>query len=271
MIKLTKYIIFCSIFLLFSLPVFSTEIKGNQPDWKELEDNSFTLYYLKDDSNLYQEYLNTGIQTVQSFFSRQFIQKISVFIFPNRELLDVSWQSELKTPGFKSECWMVASGTANKLYILSPNAWKKDACEHNPDNKEEIQKIITHELLHAFHGQNNPNHDFDNMEEMDWFIEGLANYASGQLFEKSRISNIKKAFESYELPENFSELWKGKNKYGFSGFMSYLIDELYGREMLFDLLGCQNTSEVLHILKTDEEFLMEKWKMFVKEKLDEMD
>ena len=76
---------------------------------------------------------------------------------------------------------MVASGVASKLDMLSPLQWAKESCEHDYADKLKTQQIIAHELVHVFHGQLNVSPDFSDVTNLDWFVEGLATYASGQL------------------------------------------------------------------------------------------
>ena len=63
--------------------------------------------------------------------------------------------------------------------------------------------MITHELIHVYHGQLNVSPDFSNTEGIDWFIEGLATYASGQC-DSMRISEVKVAIENNKIPQKNS-------------------------------------------------------------------
>lgn len=159
-------------------------ITASVDDWQKSIHNKFTLYYKLEDSNkvnVLETYLENGIKTVQEYFSNTFEKKFDVYIFPSRKKLDSQWGKNWNIPGFKSECWMVASGVAHSLDLLSINRWKKEACEHNPDDFDATQKIITHELVHVFHGQQNPVPDFTGLDDLGWFIEGIAVLVSGQL------------------------------------------------------------------------------------------
>lgn len=65
--------------------------------------------------------------------------------------------------------------------------------------QKKTQQLITHELVHVYHGQLNASPDFSNVEGIDWFVEGLATYASGQC-DSLRISEIKKAISGNKIP-----------------------------------------------------------------------
>jgi hypothetical protein len=41
-----------------------------------------------------------------------------------RKALASAWQQDRNYPDFQSECWMVASGVAHQMDLLSPSAWK---------------------------------------------------------------------------------------------------------------------------------------------------
>ena len=106
---------------------------------------------------------------------------------------------------------MVASGVSHRFDLISPKAWDKESCEHHYKDTTETQQLITHELVHVFHGQLNCSEDFSDVTGLDWFVEGLATYASGQCND-SRIAEIKKAIGLKEIPSSLDEFWTGKFK-----------------------------------------------------------
>jgi hypothetical protein len=50
--------------------------------------------------------------------------------------MKLTWQKDWNEPRFKSECWMVASGVASKLDVISPKSWDKQACDQYMLTKE---------------------------------------------------------------------------------------------------------------------------------------
>jgi hypothetical protein len=181
---------------------------------------------------------------------------------PSRQSLDSAWQTDWKMPEFKSECWMVASGVGQKIDIISPKKWDKEACEHEYSESIKTQQLITHELVHVFHGQLNVSSDFSNVEGIDWFVEGLATYASGQC-DSTRIAEIKNAIDNNKIPTSLDNFWTGNLKYGLSGSMVMFIDSKYGRTRLKELLPFNKKTEILQSLKITEEELLQAWTDYI--------
>ena len=65
--------------------------------------------------------------------------------------------------------------------------------------------------MHVYHAQLNSSPDFSDTEGIDWFVEGLATYTSGQCG-SSRIKEIKKAIAENKIPETLDSFWKGNLK-----------------------------------------------------------
>ncbi len=221
-------------------------------------------YHIRHDSIDIQQaqqialWLNEGQDTIEAFFDRGFEHEYDVYIFSERDSLDKQWQKDWNMPEFKSQCWMVASGIAHRLDILSPRVWQTQACEHDHSDTLESKKLIIHELVHVFHGQNNPSPTFENVENIDWLVEGLAVYVSGQLNEE-RLNRAKIEATEKGLPTKLADIWKGQNKYGFAGSMVKFIDNKYGRVVLVKLIAYTKASEILDILNISEETLIQEW------------
>ena len=210
-----------------------------------------------------EAWLNTGQQQIEDFFNHPFKNPFTVNLFTNRDSLDKQWQKDWNMPTFKSQCWMVASGIGHRLDILSPGKWKEQACEHNPEDTTALRKLIVHELVHVYHGQQNPSPTFENVENIDWFVEGVAVYVSGQN-DKERYQRTKKFLQEEQGPTKLSNIWKGEHRYGMAGTIVQYIDETYGRDMLFTSLSKTKATEVLGLLHTTEEELIRNWKKYIK-------
>jgi len=234
-------------------------------EWKELSREKYTLYYTSTDQNIINRidsYLNYGLNYIVDHFQHSFLNKFDVYIFPDRTLLDKQWRKDWNDPGFKSECWMIASGVAHRLDMLSSNTWAKQACDHNGNDTTEVRQVIWHELVHVFHGQHNPDHTFSYIEKLDWLVEGVATFVSGQLDEK-RLQRIKQMIKENKTPLTLDNFWKGQEKYGLSGSIVAYIDKTYGREKLFTLLKFTNKQDALKFLGVSEEQLINLWKDFL--------
>lgn len=253
----------CSLFFLFTLNLL-TEI---QAQWKQEVFSIHTIHYKKTDQENITGYVKSiaaGTNQVEASLQSSFKQKFDVYIHPNRHSLDSTWQKDWGAPEFQSECWMVASGIATKLDLLSPKIWKTDACEHNPTDTTATQQLITHELIHVFHGQHNVSPDFSDVTGLDWFVEGLATYLSGQC-DKRRISEVVKVVRENTAPTALDNFWKGSLRYGLSGSIVMFIDQRFGRETLVKLLPYQRKDSLLAKLDVSEEELLTQWRKFMLE------
>lgn len=241
-------------------------ISGFSPtEWKSKKCSGYTITYTQQDETACAAYislLNQGRKDVEAFFNKAYRADFVVKIHPNRQSMDQQWQTDWKMPDFKSECWMVASGVATKLDLLSPVKWKEEACEHAYEDKEKTQKLLTHEMVHVFHGQWNKSPDFSETVQLDWWVEGLATYASGQC-DQQRIGDVKKALTENKAPITIDKFWSGKNRYGLSGSIVMYIDQKYGRAKLMELLPLTKKTELLDSLKISEDQLLADWKKFV--------
>lgn len=234
-------------------------------EWITVKQNGYTLFYSNADKENIKEYLviiENGIASVQTFFGDTFKKEFEIYIHSNRQSLDSRWEKDWNMPGFKSECWMVASGVAFKLDMISPKMWDKEACEHIYSDKIKTQRLITHELFHVYHGQLNASPDFSDVTGMDWFVEGLATYASGQC-DTERIAEIKKAVSENKLPVSLDKFWTGKLKYGLSGSVVMYLDKKYGRDKLKELLKFNTNEKLLNSLSLTEPDLLLEWKIFI--------
>lgn len=238
--------------------------KAQTNKWINKETGQYSLHYTIIDKKVVNElegYLMAGFRSVGKFFDRPFKNKIDIYIFPDRMSLDEQWKVMFKDTSFRSQCWMVASGTNTRLDLISPSVWEKEACDHNANDKKEIQDIITHELVHVLHSQYNPSPDFEGMDPLAWFVEGLATWASGQLNEK-RLAEVKKIMNEGKHPVKLENVWSGKAKYGLAGSLVKFIDVTYGRKTVIELLSYNDQQKILARLKLSEPELISNWKNY---------
>ena len=230
--------------------------------WICSKQTGYSILYSSGDSLHFEEYLDlfeTGVKTVSEFFQSSFSAEFDIYIHPDRSSLDSTWQRDWNLPGFESQCWMVASGVAHRMDILSPAEWDRLACEHSYTDIIETQGLITHELVHVFHGQRNGSPDFSVVNGIDWFIEGLAVYASGQC-DSVRISDVREAITKDEIPGNLENFWSGDLRYGLSGTLVMYLDITYGRQKLMSLLEHTHIETLLDALETTEAGILNGWK-----------
>ena len=231
-------------------------------NWIVDKQKGYALYYTtldKENIDQYKAYFKDGKKTVEAFFQSSFKNDFRIYIHPSRSSLDSAWQKDWNIPDFKSQCWMVASGVHNKLDIISPKKWDSLSCEHSYADSIKTQRLITHELVHVFHGQQNKSPDFSDVSRIDWFVEGLAVYASGQC-DSIRISEVKKALSENKIPETLDKFWSGNLKYGLSGTVVQYMDKKFGTEKIMGLLKYNNLEDLLQALKTTESEILNGWR-----------
>ena len=255
--------------LLFFVLIFSSTASFSPPPvetkWITYRQRDYILLFTKIDrknKKIYAKLVDNGIRFTNSFFSHPFTSKFEVFIHPDRNSLDSTWRKDWNMPDFRSECWMVASGVASKLDMLSPRQWLLEACEHNYSDTRKTQQLITHELVHVYHGQINPSHDFSDVEGIDWFVEGLATYASGQC-DLPWLETINEAIGRNEIPGTLDSFWTGKFRYGLSGSVVMYLDHNYGRNKIKELMALTKRSEIYSNLGVDEAGLLAGWRNFM--------
>jgi hypothetical protein len=215
----------------------------------------------KDIAASLKPYLEEGQKKVERFFGQSFKKGFDVEVFPDRDAFDAYFRKRWKVP--KTEPWMVATGVADRLTILSPRVWKTQAAEHDPTDAKHIRDLIAHELVHVFHGQQNRRPDFDGMDDSGWFVEGLAVYVSGQL-ESSHRTAARDALKAGKAPTRLADAWSGRFRYGVSGSMVAFVDKRYGRGVVKKLLAVVSNEEALKLLKTTEGEFLEAWKAYVR-------
>ena len=234
-------------------------------NWLHKKQKGFVIHYKAEDVihiPAYNSLVEKGMKETKTFFFADYKNEFHVYIHPDRNSLDSTWQHDWHLPEFKSECWMVASGIADRLDMISPVQWTTQSCEHDNSNTAETQRLITHELVHIYHAQRNKSKDFSQTQNLDWFVEGLATYASGQLT-KEKISELKQAIGENRIPLSLNDFWKGRMRYQLSGSVVLFIDKKYGRKKLISVLPLTKKSEVLAALNISEQSLLKDWATFM--------
>jgi len=233
--------------------------------WKSEKFPGYQVYYTAADSadiRDYNELIRNGISHVSSFFRSSYKTGFNVFIHPDRHSLDSTWQKAWNMLAYKSECWMVASGVGSGIDLISPKRWKEVACEHDYNETSKTQQLITHELVHVFHGQWNVSPDFSTTEGLDWFVEGLATYASGQC-DSVRMAEVRNAVSANQVPQSLDDFWSGRLRYGLSGSVVMFLDHKYGRPRLMELLSFNKKTDILGNLNITESELLHEWILYV--------
>lgn len=235
-------------------------------EWEDRARDGVALRFTAADRALadaISEHAAQGRKAVAQFFGAGFPAAYDVKLFPDRAPLTDYWRQQAKEPDMKPECWMVANGTAQGLTLLSPRVWPTQACDHKAGDSAALQKLITHELVHVFHGQANPSPNFDGLDDIDWFVEGLANYASGQL-DEPRLQRVRTALAALAgNPLQLKQVWTGRDRYGQAGSLVAYIDQRFGRPMLLRMLRGTSQQQLLDMLGLSEAQLVADWRASV--------
>jgi hypothetical protein len=230
--------------------------------WREAKGKGYTLHYTDADTAIVRSVsvsVTQGIRVVEKFFGAPFPKPFDVRLFPARAALDGWWRAAWHVPDLETECWMVASGTGPELDVLSPRVWKTEACEHDPADSAHTARLLTHEIVHVYHGQHNPRPDFDGLDAIGWFPEGLATYVSGQLAHE-HAGQAREAIESDKAPARLEDGWSGKYRYAVSGSLVHYVDTKWGRKTVTRMMADTSEAGILSRLHTDEATLLRDWR-----------
>jgi hypothetical protein len=204
--------------------------------------------------------VNSAAHSTQAFFKLSEQIAFDVIVLPDRasfnSVLHNAWGMQ------ESACWMVGSAFPNELVLLTPRVWKTEACEHDPADWQHINDLITHELVHLVHMRANPSKEFEGVAGLDWFIEGLATYAAGQL-DRNHLNRAEEAVKKGATPSVLAEAWTGDYRYGVSGSLVRYIDHHYGRPVVLGLMKVESLDEALRELGISERELLQRWEYWV--------
>lgn len=244
--------------------LLSGKITGQtiRPHWQSIKNQQFTIHFTSKDSALIPVLTGTfakGIAQTEAFFGKPFREHFDIRVFPDRAALDRQWQQDWGDTTFHSQCWMVASGVAQQLDMLSLRAWSTEACEHNAADSVATFQLLLHELVHVYHGQYCASPDFTGMDDLGWWVEGLAVYASGQL-DDARLERVKQRVATGKIPASLSRFWSGPDKYGLSGSVVAVLDRELGREVLVRSLQFGTVEAFFEGLGKTEEEVLRIWK-----------
>ena len=200
-----------------------------------------------------------GRRNAERFFGGRYRTPLLVRIYPDRRSLTAHWAAAWAAPDLKTECWMVASGVAQELAMLSPRSWTTDACEHDPADTAGMRRVIWHEMVHVYHGQGNPHPTFDGMDDLGWLVEGVATLASGQYAAEHR-GDARAALRAGLAPTRLADAWSGRYRYGVAASLVAFVDATWGRRTLVWLLAGTTQQEILAALGTTESDLIGRWR-----------
>src|SRR5262245_38360582 len=125
-------------------------------EWLTVAGGGLSIRAVRADSGLVpmvRDAIRAGESTATAFLSAAPLQPYSIAIYPDRTALTDRWRIAWQLPTFQPECWLIAAAWATELDLLSPRAWARDACGHDPANTTHIRNVLAHEVVHVLHGQ----------------------------------------------------------------------------------------------------------------------
>jgi hypothetical protein len=85
------------------------------------------------------------------------------------------------------------------------------------------------------------------MDDLGWFVEGLATYVSVQLSHEHREAAAE-AIQAGKAPRRLADAWSGQYRYGVCGSMVEFVDKRWGRAMIWNLLAVTKADVALNLL-----------------------
>ncbi len=192
-----------------------------------------------------------------------FPDTVAVRVYPSREAFSHALREAWGIR--ETACWMVGGADDHTVYLLDPGAWQQEACEHDPEDRDHVRGLIAHEAVHVYHGKVNPSDDLGGLPDIDWFTEGLATWASGQL-EARHAGQAAEAIATGKAPRALADAWSGPYRYAVAGSMVAFNDHAWGRDTLRRLLAATSQAELLAALDVDEATFLHRWREWVQDR-----
>jgi hypothetical protein len=206
-------------------------------------------------------YAGHGVERIETYFGAPFPAPVRIRVFSGRAEMDAymreAWGMQ------ETACWMVGGAEEGALILLSPRVWREEACDHDPDDEDHVRDLVAHELVHVYHMQRNSTHEFDGVEGLDWFVEGLATFVSGQ-YERFHMNRAREAIDAGAAPAGLEDAWTGSYRYGVSGSLVAYLESRLGRSGIGGLLAARHLDEVLAAVGMTEPQLLAAWAEWVR-------
>lgn len=199
-----------------------------------------------------------GREAAAGFLALEYASPAAVRLYPTAETFAAAWRSRTGAP---PQCWMIANGGAGGVEMLSPRVWIADTCGHDGGDGSYVQGVVAHELVHVLHHQHNAD-PARLQREAEWWEEGLAVLASGQL-DAARRARVRQQVADGFAPATLREAWEGsEDPYAVGGSLVHYIDSVYGRAVLRELVAETTLAGLLGRLEVTEPAFLQGWREF---------
>lgn len=235
---------------------------GREPDgWLRAEAPGVVLEYRAADAQgapTMLQRIAAGRTEAAAFLGLAYTGTVTVRLHPTAASFGEEWQ---RLTGAPPQCWMIASGTAAGVLMLSPRVWSSAACGHDGTDAAYVQGVVTHELVHVLHHQHNAD-PVRLQRGAEWFEEGVAVLASGQLDGAARAA-VRQRVQAGFAPATLAEAWSGTPiPYAVGGSLVHYVDAVHGRAALRALLQETTQAGLLVRLGVSEAALLSGWRAF---------
>ncbi|HEU0299994.1 MAG TPA: hypothetical protein VFR37_11080 [Longimicrobium sp.] len=199
-----------------------------------------------------------GRTVAAAFLGLAYTRDVTVRVHPTGDSFAEEWR---RVTGAAPQCWMIANGTAAGVVMLSPRVWSTAACGHDGTNAAYVQGVTTHELVHVLQHQHNAD-PVRLQREAEWFEEGLAVLAAGQLDAPARAA-VRQRVQAGFAPATLAEAWSGTPiPYAVGGSLVHYVDSVHGRAALHGLLAETTAAGLLARLDVSEAAFLDGWRAF---------
>lgn len=231
-------------------------------EWHIASANGFQVRY-QETENQFVPFLLSSANEARSEIT-SFFRVTATAARPHRIQLHSSGQEyeryvreRWQQAGFVRACWMVGSADSSEIQLLSPNAWNRDACGHDPSDRQHLRDLVVHEAVHVYHRRYFAGTQFP-LAPLAWFVEGLAVHASGALGDPER-DMVRRTLAAGYVPATLAEVLTGPLGYNGVGSLVSYLDDRFGRQRLIELMNATSTADVLGRLGTEESDLIREW------------
>lgn len=243
------------------LAACSSSPSGAADEWRRLTARGVVLEYQAADAAIAPAMLQgvqSGYEVAVGFLARDYAAEVTVRLYPSAESFAEAWRGRT---GAAPQCWMIANGDVGGVTMLSPRVWSTETCGHAGGDPAYVQGVVTHELVHVLHHQHNAD-PLRLQFEAEWWEEGLAVLASGQLNPAAR-AQVRQLVAGGFAPATLRQAWEGSGTpYAVGGSLVHYIDSTFGRTALRGLVGETTLAGLLGRLGVSEAELLQGWRQF---------
>jgi hypothetical protein len=180
----------------------------------------FNIISRKEDKSakLAEKYADQAIKKLESFYNIS-VPKINIELIYSRK--DFNAKLGCETPD-----WLVGCAAKGGICIFSPSVIEKES-NHK---KQEIKKLLTHEICHIFNGK-------INKDSLRWINEGIALFLAKQEKNKEISEKESDFFFNNFFDKNIElEIFAKNNGYKISYWAVRTIAKKFGNKKLLELI-----------------------------------